>query len=116
MFDKHPTWIAMAQDGVGHCYGFTGVPCWHPNSKRWILPFGGEAHSMGLQRLLNPPETSCIVRPGKEAEVSAKQQEWYDQCRGKMPAQPQGPELNQGDVFGSSNNGPSHSSSRGSLF
>lgn len=115
MFDKHPTWIAMAQDGVGHCYGYTGVPCWHANSKRWILPFGGEAHSMGLQRLLNPPETSMIPRPGKEAEISAKQEEWSAICRGKQVVEPSGPSLNQGDVFGPSN-GPSHSSSRGSLF
>jgi hypothetical protein len=101
MFDKHPTWIAMAQDGVGHCYGFTGTPCYHAASKRWILPFGGEAHSMGLARLVNEPETTLIIKDGCEANIRKEQEEFYAQYRAKMGGQPTGSSLNQGNVFGS---------------
>lgn len=101
MFDEHKDCIAIAQDGVGHCYWFTGVPCWHAASKRWILPFGGAAHSLGLARLTVPPETTLVIRPGKEAEVQATQEKFYAEYRAKMGGQPTGSTLNQGNVFGS---------------
>ncbi len=86
LFEKNPQYIAAAQDKIGHWYAFTGIPVAHPPTGRWILPFGGEAISLGLKPRTADHLSTLIVREDKIEEVAKKQAEYLEANRDKLAA------------------------------